>query len=354
MLFACAGPLSIEIEGGEGSVPAALSFTAITDEEASVEWTLDDEALGSGTELTYTFLGSGSFEIVATATLKGKTATATATVDISPASCPSAGEPVTAGQVTDPDQTEISGVAVSQAWPGVLWVIEDAGNPSELVAIDSTGEVLAIFGLPDTTARDWEDLALSPDGILYLADIGDNEPLDRPEVVIAMVAEPDPYAGDRDLESSELGISYEDGLHDAESMAFDPVTGDLWIATKNHEGPTEIFKKAAPHVAGSSTVLAPQLVLDFTVAPLSGGATTGAAFSPLGDLLAIRTYQNTAWLFRIDRSLGIVAGLEGDPCPFALPAEPQGESISFDPSGEGVWTVSEQAEPLVHYTPLIR
>lgn len=270
-----------------------------------------------------------------------------------PASCPTAGAPASTGQVTDSELTEISGVAASTRWPGVFWVIEDAGNPSELVAIDTTGAVLAVFDLPDATARDWEDIGLGPDGVLYLADIGDNDPLDRDQVVIAMLPEPDPNQGDGDLETAELKLSYADGLHDAEAMAVDPVTGDLWIATKDYDGPTHIYTKAAPHVADSEAALSEQAYLDFSIAPLSGSSTTGAAFSPQGDLLAIRTYSSTAYLFRVDRSQGVAAALTGEACPIDLPDEPQGESISFDPSGDGVWTVSERELPLVNHTPLV-
>lgn len=351
--FAARMDLTVDADQTSAAIPAVITFAADTDEDATISWTLDGEVLGEGAALTHTFLGSGSFEVEATATLDGASTSAAAIVTVSPAGCPTAGTPSSTGQVTDTEQTEISGLAASTRWPGIFWIIEDAGNPSELVAIDTTGAVVAVFELPDATARDWEDIGLGPDGTLYLADIGDNDPLDRSQVTIAMLPEPDPNLDDQDLETTELLISYEDGLHDAEAMAVDPVTGDLWIATKDYDGPAHVYVKEAPHLAGSETALVEQAYLDFAVEPLFGGATTGAAFSPLGDLLAIRTYQHTAWLFRVDRSDGVVLALAGDACPFVLADEPQGESLSFDPSGDVIWTVSERELPLVNYTPLL-
>jgi hypothetical protein len=345
--------LSVSADISSGSVPAVIGFTADTDPAATITWSLDGETLGEGSTLSHTFRGSGSFEVVATATLDERAASAAALVAVTPATCPTAGTPSSSGQVTDTEQTEISGVAASAQWPGIFWVIEDAGNPSELVAIDTTGAVVAVFDLPDATARDWEDIGLGPDGTLYLADIGDNDPLDRDQVVIAMLPEPDPNQEDGDLETTELKLSYADGLHDAEAMAVDPVTGDLWIATKDYDGPAHIYTKAAPHLADSETVLTEQAYLDFSVEPLSGSSTTGAAFSPLGDLLAIRTYNSTAYLFRVDRTHGVTAAMAGEPCAIALPDEVQGESLSFDPTGDGIWTVSERELPWVNYTPLL-
>lgn len=346
-------PLVLSASASGGTIPATVTLTADTEPGATVSWDLGDGVVASGLDVTHTWLGSGEVVVSATATLKGESVTQSLTLTIEPAPCPTTGETSSAGQLLDSRFTEISGVAESVAWPGTLWLIEDAGNDPTLIGIDTTGDVLALFQLPTATARDWEDLALSPDGRLFLADTGDNDPLDRPEVRIAMLPEPDPTGDNAELEVEELGLSYADGLHDAEAVALDPVTGDLWIATKDYDGPSHLYQKTAPHEADTLTVLEEQGYLDFSVEPLSGGATTGAAFSPLGDLIIIRTYASTGWIFRVDRSFPVAEAFLGEPCPMALPREVQGESVSFSVDGLGLWTVSEQADPAVNYTPLV-
>ncbi len=349
------GALQLELTSSASvaHIPAPVTFTAVTDPAATVSWDLGDGNVASGAEVTHTWLGSGEYFVRATATLKGASVTQTLSLDVEPAPCPTTGEASSAGQLLDSRFTEISGVAESAVWPGTLWLIEDAGNDPTLIGIDTAGAVQALFQLPTATARDWEDLALGPDGRLYLADTGDNAPYDRAEVQIAMLPEPDPNADNGDLEVDELEISYADGMHDVEAFAIDPVTGDLWIATKDYGGPSHIYSKPAPHEPDTLTVLEEQAYLDFSVEPLSGGATTGAGFSPLGDLIIIRTYGTTGWIFRVDRSFPVVDAFAGEPCPVALPSEAQSESIAFSADGLGLWSVSEQSDPEVNYTPLV-
>ena len=72
---------------------------------------------------------------------------------------------------------EASGLARSQRYPDVFWIINDDG-PSSLYAIDSVGHDLGRVKVSDASNRDWEDLAsFTLDGVAYLliADIGDNE-----------------------------------------------------------------------------------------------------------------------------------------------------------------------------------
>ena len=81
------------------------------------------------------------------------------------------------GRLAHPLLAEVSGVAPSRDHPGVLWVINDSGNPPDLLAVDSTGTLLGWIPLRGAPNTDWEEIALGPCGnvtCLYIADTGDN------------------------------------------------------------------------------------------------------------------------------------------------------------------------------------
>ncbi len=82
------------------------------------------------------------------------------------------------GTLRDRDLRESSGVAVSHRDPGVLWSINDSGNPATLFATDTLGRPLAAIAVTGAENVDWEAIAAGPCGTagtcLYIADTGDN------------------------------------------------------------------------------------------------------------------------------------------------------------------------------------
>ena len=113
--------------------------------------------------------------------------------------CPTFEEGVALGAVTANSLPEISGMAASTKNPGVLWVHNDKGNPSEVFALDTNGTLLGTYTLGGVTAVDFEDMAIGTvNGVdyLYIADTGDNNARDgktpvRTTVAIYRVPEPD-------------------------------------------------------------------------------------------------------------------------------------------------------------------
>ncbi len=83
----------------------------------------------------------------------------------------SATEPI--GTLRAPALAEVSGIVASRTQPGVFWVHNDSGNPSELYAVRRDGSLIRTFkvGIPNT---DWEDIAADHDGNLYIGDTGNN------------------------------------------------------------------------------------------------------------------------------------------------------------------------------------
>src|SRR5688572_7938470 len=85
--------------------------------------------------------------------------------------------PAFAGVFTDPELTEVSGLAASRAHPGIYWAQNDGDNGERLVAIRPDGSRVASLRVEGVRNTDWEDLdAFELDGKRYLlvSDTGDN------------------------------------------------------------------------------------------------------------------------------------------------------------------------------------
>ncbi|MEZ4468295.1 MAG: hypothetical protein R3F43_28635 [bacterium] len=84
--------------------------------------------------------------------------------------------------------------------------------------------------------------------------------------------------------------------------------------------------------------------------PLPGGTlTTGGDISPAGDAIIIRTYSS-AYLWRRSPTATVAEALTTPPCRLPLAREPQGEAIGFSASGQGYFTVSEQAGQPIYFS----
>src|SRR5690606_13566954 len=57
---------------------------------------------------------------------------------------------------------------------GNFWVIQDSGKPDEIHLVDSTAQLIKSLKVADAKNRDWEELAMDPQGNLYIGDFGNN------------------------------------------------------------------------------------------------------------------------------------------------------------------------------------
>lgn len=247
-----------------------------------------------------------------------------------------------------PRLLESSGVAASLRHPGLLWTHNDSGDEPILYATDSTGRDGGYLRVAAARAVDWEDMAagpcmVAPGACLYVGDIGDNASR-RTHVVVYRLAEPDPPAGAADTNRiapllDSIVLRYPDHPHDAEALGVTPA-GDLLIVTKERIGPPLLFRAPAPHLA--ATVSLEQLgTLDIAANAFIGRVVTGAAVSPNGTMLAVRTYVSLH-LFRLSPA-GVerISEPEGVPVPVV---ESQGEAVTFDGNSRLVLT-SERGSP---------
>jgi hypothetical protein len=223
-----------------------------------------------------------------------------------------------------------------------------------------SGVVRAVYTVPGAVNHDWEDLAVARDAAgrpwLWLADIGDNL-ANRAEVQLYRVPEPhvDMHARDRLVATARPQVErlrYPSGPVDAESLAVAP-GGHAYIVTKTQAARSEVY--AVPPRAGPNRVQLLRRVGALAVPVAHASAllpgrlarlTTGAAISPDGRLLAVRSYLD-AFVWRLGVG-GVASALRHAPTTVSLPLQRQGEGVCVvgtrlvvDSEGRGspVWSV---------------
>ncbi len=272
---------------------------------------------------------------------------------------------------------EASGIGVGIRSPGAVYVQNDSGDSARFFALDRrTGRTLAVFTVPGAENVDWEDLAVARDarGVpsIWLADTGDNSAR-RHEVRIYRVDEPavlDEPVSDGPVTETSASVTrrtgrpdvwrlrYPGGPVDVEALAVAP-GGAMSLATKSPTGDTVVY--SVPFRPDASTVRPVRRIGTFQVpaadGPFGGGSllgllVTAAAISPTGDRFVLRTYGNAyVWSLKAGNLAG---ALRTTPVRIALPAQPQGEGVTFDGTrllidsegvGSAVWSVPLPAQP---------
>ncbi len=235
------------------------------------------------------------------------------------------------GRMAHPRLAEVSGVAPSQAHPGVLWVINDSGNPPDLLAVDSTGTLLGwipLRGIPNT---DWEEIALGPCGsatCLYIAETGDNRER-RSEVAMHRLPEPPPpeSQGTPSLPVETLRFRYPDGAHDVEAMGVLP-DGTILLVTKGRSAGILAYQLPASAWGAGEVALAERVdSLPITPAFGMGRSVTGMAISHDGRRVIVRTYRDLFPFDLVDGRTFRPSGAQ-TACDI-LGKEPQGEAVGW-------------------------
>lgn len=249
---------------------------------------------------------------------------------------------------------ETSGIAASQRNPGVFWVHND-GKQSRFYAINAQGQVLGTMTLSGVTGLDIEDIAVGPgpvagESYVYLGDIGDNN-ADRPSVAVIRIREPVVGAAvggqSQTIAGSEIDVIhfiYPTGPVDAEALMIDPLSGDLYVLSK--EVPTSrLFWAAAGSLVGGAVVPLAH------VGNVAFGRPSAAAISPLGNEILVRD-EDGARLFVRAAGQSVAAALAGTPLVVPVvgtPTEPNGEGITFDAAGNHYYTIGEGRDPPLYY-----
>ena len=237
--------------------------------------------------------------------------------------------------IRDARLDSVSGMAVRSDG---TWVINDRGavlyrlraDCSVAEARDLAPELKKL----GTTLADVEDLALGPDGWLWLSDSGGNR---TPRSTVTLV-------GWKDAKTpvKVVNLKYSSGTHDTEALMID-MTGRAVAVTKvAGSAPAEVYASRFAVGAGASNL---RLVGTLEL-KRPDGAGAGARLVTAGDVdrtgtyAVLRTYTN-AWEF--DAPDGDVANalVNATPRLVPLPATKQGEAIAYTLDGSELLTSGE-------------
>ena len=236
-------------------------------------------------------------------------------------------------RISDPRLAELSGLVVVGER---MLAVSDGGDAVTVLILDRSCAV-ADERTAAVDPYDPEDLALSADGTVWVADTGDN---DAKRSTVAL------HALRADGTDELFRLTYPDGPHDAEALLVAP-DGTPYLVTKEVMGASKVYRPVAALVDGATVGLEQVANVNITLTGTPGGPVgragqlmvTGGAVSGDGRLLALRTYTD-AYLWPLAGS-DVSAALEAAPVRIPLPASPQGEAISFAADNRGLVIASE-------------
>jgi hypothetical protein len=245
--------------------------------------------------------------------------------------------------ITDPRLAELSGLVVVG---DTMLAIADGGDELDVLVLDDSCTVTDVRTAP-VDPYDPEDLAVSADGTIWVADTGDNDG-DRPTVAL--------HALRVDGTAALYRLTYPDAPHDAEALIVAP-DGTPYLVTKEVLGASKVYRPASDMVDGGTVALEQVGSVNLTLTGTPGGPVgragqlmvTGGAVSGDGRLMALRTYTD-AYLWPLAGS-DVPAALKAEPIRVPLPESPQGEAISFGTDNRGIVIASEGSPNAVVVVP---
>lgn len=221
-------------------------------------------------------------------------------------------EPQVVSRMNDPRITESSGLALSRAYDGIVYTINDSGNDPLIFAIElKTGRTVGVTRVEGGTLSDTEALAIDREGTLWVADTGDNAERRNDAALYAL---PEQGPGEHTVVASRYPISYDADSHNVEALLVHPVTGAKLLVSKAllsgtiYKLPSELSTDHA-NVAAAQTGAGPSSVTD-------------ATYTADGKYAVIRTYAS---MYLYDAKDGTL--LNG----VRTPRQKQGETIAAEP-----------------------
>lgn len=216
--------------------------------------------------------------------------------------------------IEDPHIRESSGLAQSVRHEGVLYTHNDAGNEPLVFALGRDGDTLATFDLTGAPATDWEDVAVTSDGRVWVGDIGGNQ---EARATISVVTFEEPADLEDDSPSwTSYDLAYPDGAHNAEALLVNPLTFRVYVVTKGDQGESALY--GAPRRLNAGTT---QLTRLAATPP----NITAGAFAPDGSGRAALRNYNRAFIYE---------RLDQEPRQVELPKTRMGESLVLLDDGD--------------------
>ena len=199
--------------------------------------------------------------------------------------------------------SELSGMAASRVFSGLLWGINDSGNTPELFAMDSKGNPVPPFAVTLESAknRDWEDMATDGKGRIFIADTGNNRNRRR-DMGILVIDEKEIDQETKSVPSRFIPLAFpgqhefppprKERNYDCEALCY--IRGTLCLFTKNRGNKMTDLYILEEEKSFSGP---PAYKESFPVE----GLVTGADVHPAG-ILALLTYREI-WLFDVSETI---------------------------------------------------
>lgn len=231
---------------------------------------------------------------------------------------------------------EASGLVASAGNAGLLWVINDSGNPAEIFLIDRHAVIKLVCTLANIKNRDWEDISLSKgaDGknYLYVADIGDNHSKYKYKMIYRF-EEPVLAKGKVKIITrfDTFVFQLSDGMRDAETILIDPRNQDLFIISKR-ENWVGLYQAPNP-LTKDTMIFRKVLSLPFT-------QIVAGSISRDGKRVLLKNYDKV-YLWERKENQSIPQLLLQAPVEVPYQREPQGEAIAWSRDNKDFYTLSE-------------
>lgn len=223
---------------------------------------------------------------------------------------------------------EISGIAIANNF---LYAIQDSGNKSEIVVLDTLGTLLNTIKVNNVSNTDWEDVTLDQQGNVYIGDFGNNDNI-RKDLAIYKIPS-------FDLLNNNVNATYKVTFDYPEQIDFPPSKKRLmfdveaffeygnffYLFTKNRskkfDGSSYIYK--IPNQAGHHHAVLLDTI--YTGNDYNTCAITSASISPNKTKFVLLSHAKI-WVFAIPSDKSIAKAI---PIEINLNHNSQKEAIFF-------------------------
>jgi len=263
------------------------------------------------------------------------------------------GEPRQLAVLADRNINESSGLARSFLNQGAFWTHNDSGDVPRVFLIDQQGQTLATLLVEGAEAIDWEDMASFRHGdnsYLLIADVGDND-AEREVCTLYTVAEPKIERTERPpvvrrRPSMTVRFSYEDGPHNCESVAVDPVQEMIYLVTKLGRNECKVYTLPFPEAEDAGRMIAR------SIATLTIRRATAMDISSDGSRAVVLRYRHAReYERRAGETWADAFSREGR--VLTMPRREQGEAICYGPDGKTLYLTSEGVSQPLWEVPVV-
>jgi hypothetical protein len=256
------------------------------------------------------------------------------------------------GILENEDINEASGLVASSKNENIFWTHNDSGGESCIFAINQNGAHLGKYCLENVIARDWEDIAISPnvsgnDYYIYIGDIGDNNSQNDIKYIHRII---EPTVSENQSPIIEninnvetFSYDYPNGNRDSETLMVDPNTLNIYIVSKR-ENETSLY--LLPFPQSTETINIATYLGNFDMYPNQNQEENQLNWITAGDIsmdgkeILIKSYIHIIHYAR-NYETSIIESLQS-PTEVEYIMEPQGEAVAWHPNGFGYYTTSEE------------